>query len=396
MSHRARRGGGRWGLAAVALLALAGCQTPGHPPGMAMERDTETVGHRGLDDALAYARSAEFQGSGRTSLTAAVQALDRRRPVLAAEYHDHYEDHLLQLAVLDALQRDGQPLAVGVEWFQTDIQQHLDAYIAGRIDERALLARTGYFERWGFDYRLYRPILRYARRHDIPVIALNAPPAQVRRVSEGGFEALPEAIRQRAGQGPDDLPADYVERLRAVFDRHPAASQFEHFLAVQLLWDETMAATAADYQREHPDRRLLILAGRGHVLPAHTIPDRLARHTGRTPAGVAAMTEAGDTPNWVDVVLRPPALALPAPGRLGVRLATTDSGITVESLADGGAAAAADIPEGAVLISVNNRTVSSVADVKLALYGRAPGETVQLTYRPAASEPIQTRRLRLR
>lgn len=367
---------------------------------MPPEREARTVDHRGLDDALAHVRSEAFQTAGRPGqppLAAALAALGDNRPVFAAEQHDQYEDHLLQLAVLDGLRRDGRSLAVGVEWFQTDVQPHLDDYVAGRIDERTLLERADYFRRWRFDYRLYRPILRYARRHGIAVVALNAPPEDVQAVSEGGFDALPGAIRQRAGREPDDLPEDYVRRLRNVFDRHPGGSDFSHFVAVQLLWDETMAGTAADYQRRHPGRQLVIFAGRGHIIPAHTIPERFARETGRQPAVAAALAGDEETPATVDVASRPPALALPAPGRLGVRIGTGEDGdVVVESLQTDGAARAAGIPEGARLVRIGRRSIADPADVRLALYDRVPGDSVAVAYRPAAGEPVATKTVQLR
>lgn len=362
------------------------------------DRAARTVNHRGLDDALAHVRGDTFQTAGRADrLVTAVTALAGDRPVFAAEQHDQYEDHLFQLAVLDALRGDGRQLAIGAEWFQTDVQPHLDDYIAGRIGERTLLERTRYFDRWRFDYRLYRPILRYARRHGIPVIALNATPAQVEAVSDKGFEALPQSIRARTGNGPDDLPEGYVDRLRSVFDRHPGGSSFPHFLAVQLLWDETMAATAADYQRRHPARQLVIFAGRGHVIPAHTIPARLSRETGREPAVTAPLAADEAMPESVDIALRPPALALPEPGRLGVRIGTNEAGeVVVDSVQADGAADATGIPEGAVLTRIADRAIAGTADVRLALYDRSPGDTVRVTYRPDAGGTVETKTIQLR
>ena len=35
------------------------------------------------------------------------------------------------------------------------------------IEEEYLLRETEYFERWRFDYRLYRPIFRFARQQEL-------------------------------------------------------------------------------------------------------------------------------------------------------------------------------------------------------------------------------------
>lgn len=82
-----------------------------------------------------------------------------RRVIFIGESHDRYEDHLNQLAVIAGLHARGKPLAIGMEFFQQPFQGAIDAYIAGEIDEAEFLRRTQYFDRWRFDYRLYRPIL---------------------------------------------------------------------------------------------------------------------------------------------------------------------------------------------------------------------------------------------
>jgi uncharacterized iron-regulated protein len=121
-----------------------------------------------------------------TGLDALVTKLADRRVVFVGESHDRYEDHLNQLAVIRGLHERDVDLAIGMEMFQQPFQPALDAYIAGEISEVEMLRRTDYFERWRFDYRLYRPILRYAREHGIPVIALNLDGEITAKVGKAG------------------------------------------------------------------------------------------------------------------------------------------------------------------------------------------------------------------
>ena len=102
-----------------------------------------------------------------TGLDALVTKLTDRRVIFVGESHDRYEDHLNQLAVIRGLHEQDVDLAIGMEMFQQPFQPALDAYIAGEINEEEMLRRTDYFERWRFDYRLYRPILRYAREQAV-------------------------------------------------------------------------------------------------------------------------------------------------------------------------------------------------------------------------------------
>ena len=87
----------------------------------------------------------------------------RARVIYVSETHNAYEDHLMQLEVLKAMHAQPGNLAIGVEWFQWPFQEHLDAYLTGSISETEMLVKTEYFDRWRFDYRLYRPIIEYAK-----------------------------------------------------------------------------------------------------------------------------------------------------------------------------------------------------------------------------------------
>jgi len=388
-----------WCLSLTAALAVGGCQIPGPRPGMPHEaRAARTVHDHGLDDTLQTIRNARFMvedGGPSQPLAARIRATAADRAIIVGERHDHYEDHLVQLAVLDARLAGGAPVTIGVEWFQSDVQQALDDYVSGRIDERTLLRRSDYFRRWGFDYRLYRPVLRYARRHGIPVVALNAPPARVETVSRNGFIALPESVRRRAAR-VSDLAPDYVQRLRDVFEQHPAAGDFERFVAVQLLWDETMAGNAAEYLRTHPDRSLVLFMGVGHAAAAHAVPERLAQRIGRPPLVVTPTTDREDAGPATDLRVPVEPLALPDPGRLGIRMGDAVNGVAIQSVTPGSAAAAADLRGGDRILAVDGTATDSPADVRLALYEKSPADTVEVQYRRPSEGKARTVPITLR
>ena len=108
------------------------------------------------------------------SLADILEHEQQARVILVGETHTRYDHHLVQLEALRLLHETYPQLALGVEWFQQPFQQHLDDYIRGNITEQQMLHRTEYFSRWSYDYRLYRPIMQFAREHGIPIIALNA------------------------------------------------------------------------------------------------------------------------------------------------------------------------------------------------------------------------------
>src|SRR5215475_11975143 len=101
-----------------------------------------------------------------------VMDISAARAVFIGESHDRYDQHLSELEIIRRLhEQNPNRWAIGVEFIQRPFQADLDAYLAGKIDEREFLKRTEYFDRWGFDFRLYRPIFGFAREHHIPMVA---------------------------------------------------------------------------------------------------------------------------------------------------------------------------------------------------------------------------------
>jgi uncharacterized iron-regulated protein len=307
--------------------------------------------------------------------------LDRiadRRVVFVGESHDRYEDHLNQLAVIEGLHARGKSLAIGMEFFQQPYQAAIDAYIAGEIDEAEFLRRTEYFDRWRFDYRLYRPILRFAREHGIPVIALNLEAELTRRVGEVGIAGLTEAERARVPAEIDRNDPTYRERIEAVFAMHPSESQrdVENFLEVQLLWDEGMAERAASYLKLHPERTLVVLAGSGHVEYGQGIPSRLTRRLDVPTAIILNGTQRTMDPAAADFFLYPQEVRLPASGLLGVMLESgiDRGGALIQGFAEASGAKDAGIQEGDRIVQIGDQPVSAYADVRIALLDKGPGE----------------------
>jgi len=295
--------------AALLSMGAAAAAPPfGSPPGDAPPGGPLDPGTRVLDT------------RDLTGLDRLIDALKDRRAIFVGETHDRYEDHLIQLAIVDGLLARGVKLGIGMEMFQQPYQGALDDYVAGRIDESEMLHRTQYFDRWRFDYRLYRPVLGLARERGIPLIALNLPSELTSKVGRSGIESLSKEERAEIPAKLDRSDPAYVERIRDAYRMHPAGTGqgFETFLEVQLLWDEGMAERAAVWLEGHPDRTLVVLAGAGHIEYGQGIPRRLTR---RIPVATATVLDgrARDLdPDAADYLVFPQSRALPPAGLLGV------------------------------------------------------------------------------
>jgi uncharacterized iron-regulated protein len=313
-----------------------------------------------------------------TDMERLIDAIADRRAVFVGESHDRYEDHLNQLAVIEGLHRRGKDLAIGMEFFQQPFQGALDAFIAGEIDEAELLRRTQYFDRWRYDYRLYRPILRFAREQRIPLIALNLEAELTEKVGQAGIASLSPEEQARVPADMDREDPAYLERVKQVFEMHPGQEDrvFERFLEVQLLWDEGMAERAARYLTEHPEKTLVVLAGAGHVEYGQGIPKRVLRRVQVPAASLLNGSTRELDPAAADFLLYPRRIELPATGLLGVMLGKEidAQGARVEGFAEGSGAKAAGIKEGDQIVRIGEQAVTGYGDIRIALIDSRPGQ----------------------
>lgn len=308
-------------------------------------------------------------------------AIASARAVLVGESHDRFDHHLNQLEIVERLHEALPDLAIGMEQFQQPFQHYLDEFVAGSIDTEAMLLGTEYYQRWRHDYRLYEPILSYVRRHRIPVVALNLPGELTRKVAAGGLAALDN---DEAVQVPelDRSNEAYRKRLREIYREHPMSGHggsFDNFYTVQLLWDEGMAARAADYLKNNPGHMMVILAGNGHIEFGSGIPDRLARRIDGDVVTVINADESGDQADRADYVLDSSPVELPDRGLLGVMIDPDSRGARVNSLNDNGAAGAAGVKAGDVIVAVDGHAISGLADLRVRTWDKQPGDRVPIT-----------------
>jgi uncharacterized iron-regulated protein len=175
--------------------------------------------------------------------------------------------------------RKNSKIALGMEMFPRSSQNALDDYISGVIDERTFLKRSEYFKRWDVNYYLYKPLLDYARSHQIPVVALNLPREIIDKVGKTGLDSLSAAEKQEIPQDMDFSDEAYRARLEKVFKAHQHFEDktFTHFHQAQILWDETMAESIDRFLKKNPDFRMVVVAGAGHFEYGSGIPKRVFR-----------------------------------------------------------------------------------------------------------------------
>jgi len=164
--------------------------------------------------------------------------------VFLGEQHDDPNTHRLELAVLEGLarRRGGTGIVLSLEMFERDVQEALDHYAMGHMDEEEFLRTSRPWPRYATDYR---PLVEFARAHNWPIVAANVPRPVASAVSKEGWSALggrPDAeqawfARERMCPAGED---EYFKKFMAAMGAHPGSTG-ENFYLAQCLKDETMA-----------------------------------------------------------------------------------------------------------------------------------------------------------
>jgi uncharacterized iron-regulated protein len=308
--------------------------------------------------------------------------LATKRVVFIGEIHNRYDHHLNQLAIVRRLHELKPGIAIGIEYLPRSTQPQVDDYIAGRTTEQQFLRAAAYYRNWGYDYRLYAPIFRYAREQHIPLVPLNAPNTLPSAVAKVGIAGLSEKQTRELPREREPADGAYRGRLRAAFEAHGAAKpgDFDHFVEAQLVWDEGMAEAAAAYLSANPVRGLVILTGSDHVVFGSGVPKRLERRTHATYATVINSGEAIE-PGIADYILLSKLQHFPPAGVLGIMPQEKNGECRIASLSPAGAAARAGLKKGDTLVTINDQSIGNTADVHLALWDKKPGDTVRIKIR---------------
>jgi uncharacterized iron-regulated protein len=175
--------------------------------------------------------------------------------VFFGEQHDDPETHRAELALLERVSGN-RPVVVSLEMFERDVQQHLDAFLAGRLPEGLFASRSRPWPRYATDYR---PLVEFARERGWPVLAANVPRPIASAVARKGLTALDtlSAIEREWAAAQLDCSRDaYYDRFLLAMPGHmtdgsappdTAAQRAmnDRFYLAQCVKDETMGESIA-------------------------------------------------------------------------------------------------------------------------------------------------------
>jgi len=162
--------------------------------------------------------------------------------VFLGEEHNNNVGHTLQLELTEALLERRGTLAVSLEMFERDVQDQINLYLMGAIEEPRFLAHS---RPWPNYEEHYRPVVELAREHGLPVIAANCRRALASRVAGEGLNAV--AGDAWGAAQVDAWPGPYRDQFMEAMGDHAQqmGSKIDDFFASQCLKDDTMAESIA-------------------------------------------------------------------------------------------------------------------------------------------------------
>jgi uncharacterized iron-regulated protein len=300
--------------------------------------------------------------------------------IYVGERHDQFAHHFNQLQIIKKLHEAGHKLAVGMEMFQRTQQQTLDDYLAGRIDEHTFLEKSEYFDKWGYDYNLYKPIIDYLKQQKIPLVALNIERDITRKVAREGMHSLTDEEKKRIPSALDFSNKEYRDDLNKVFSLHADHGDFRdfnYFLQSQTLWDEGMAESAHQFMARNSECKMVILTGNGHIRHTYGIPERLYRRN-HEPFTIVVQDEEIEY-GIADYVLLSTELKGRQSPKLGVMVEEKNQGLVVMGIRDNTPARKAGLQKGDIIIQFAGQPIRSLADLKRALFFSEMGSTLEIT-----------------
>lgn len=186
---------------------------------------------------------------------------------------------------------------LGLEQIEHIHQKDLDDFNSGSIDFDELAERINWKRSWS-NYTDYRELVEAARENGVTVLALNAPAASVRKIGRQGIDALDATERaQFPAQMRFDDPA-YRQllglMLKGMAHMKDSDGMMERINQAQISRDEHMAETLANFLKQHPGYRAIVLTGSGHIAYGLGTADRVRERLPELSDRIVLMSVSGE------------------------------------------------------------------------------------------------------
>lgn len=198
----------------------------------------------------------------RISLEELVIAVKDIDVLFFGEEHNDSIGHKLEFELFKKLDAAYPGTALTMEMFHTDIQPVINEYLSGLISEKNFIKEA---RAWN-NYKDYRPMIEYAKEHQLKVIAGNAATRYSNAVTRSGLDIL-KSFPATSKIFLPPLPIDtatgkYQAKFTETLGGHDMGSM--KIYQTQNLWDASMSWSIASYLKANRGRKVLQLNGRFH------------------------------------------------------------------------------------------------------------------------------------
>ena len=187
------------------------------------------------------------------------------------ELHDDALIHHLEKEILPYLLKNHKRIAISMEMFERDTQKVLNEYLQGKISEKEFIKQSRAWPNYPTDYK---PIIEFAKKHKIDVIAANVPRRYAAMINKKGissFEKIPDNEKKFVAKKLNVLPGKYKKVFIETMVQNMGggnspmmAKMFDNIYAAQCLKDDTMAESINEYLKSHPGTFIIHYNGDFH------------------------------------------------------------------------------------------------------------------------------------
>jgi uncharacterized iron-regulated protein len=216
------------------------------------------------------------------------------RVIFIGEEHGSRMSHEAELLTLKGFSKRDSKLVLALEMFERDVQQTLDAYLAGEITEKTFLKQSRPWPNYKKDYR---PLIELAKKKKIQVIAANIPRRAAAAVSLAN-KISPDVVGEDKVYLPKTVylkSKEYYGRFASSVEEMPHFSpmkgiEVDGLFKAQVLKDAVMASALEPFL----DRRILFCCGHFHSDYHLGIPYQLKKTHPELKTAVIAMASTVD------------------------------------------------------------------------------------------------------
>lgn len=218
------------------------------------------------------------------------EKLKSKRVVLVGESHTNNEHHQVEFQVIKGLVEAGQKVCLALEMFMPHQNQALQAYIDGKFPATDFMDSTGWYDSWGYNYRMYQPIFEYAREKKLKLYGVNIKRDYVSKVGRMGLKGLtPEELKSIPEIDTTNIEHRFLVKVYFTGSDALTPELFNTRYQAQSLWDAAMAEGIIQAANENPQATIVLLAGSGHIAYNLGIGKVIQKRSGLPYASVIAV-----------------------------------------------------------------------------------------------------------